>query len=47
VEAITGIRMPIHEKRRFQQGVVTASTFADLFPADGAAYRRAFAEIYA
>ena len=47
VEAITGIRMPIHEKRRFQQGAVEESTFAEVFPADSAAFRRAFAEIYA
>ena len=47
VEAITGIRMPVHEKRRFQEGAVDESTFAKLFPADTAAFRRAFAEIYA
>ena len=47
VEAITGIRMPIHEKRRFQEGAVDESTFAALFPTDAGAFRRAFAEIYA
>ncbi|MCH7917700.1 MAG: asparagine synthetase B family protein [Planctomycetes bacterium] len=46
VEAITGIRMPVHEKRRFQEGAVDESTFAGLFPTDAGAFRRAFAEIY-
>ena len=47
VQAITGIRMPVHEKRRFQQGAADESTFAEVFPADTAAFRRVFTEIYA
>ena len=47
IEAITGLTMPIFEKRRFQRGAVTDDSFDSLFPADEAAYRDAFAEIFA
>lgn len=46
VEAITGLRMPVFEKRRFQQGAANQDTFAAVFPEHPSAYRRAFAEIY-
>jgi asparagine synthase (glutamine-hydrolysing) len=46
VQAITGIAMPVHEKRRFQQGVVDRQAFSALFPDQELAYRRAFAAMY-
>lgn len=46
VEAVTGITMPIFQKRRFQQGAVEDDAFARLFPAEEAPYRKAFATIY-
>ena len=46
VEAITGLTMPVFEKRRFQHGVSSRETFASLFPADEADYRKAFAALY-
>ena len=46
VEAVTGLVMPVYEKRRFQQGVVDRPTFASLFPEDPAEYRRVFAAIH-
>lgn len=47
VKAVTGLDMPVFPKRRFQHGVVEESKFGRLFPAEEAAYRRAFAELYA
>ena len=47
VQAITGLAMPTFEKRRFQHGVVPQSDLPSVFPSDEAAYRRAFAELYA
>jgi asparagine synthase (glutamine-hydrolysing) len=46
VEAVTGLTMPVFEKRRFQHGALAGQSFASLFPQDEAAYRRAFAAIY-
>lgn len=46
VEAITGLTMPIFEKRRFQRGAADAGSFEALFPRDEAAYRKAFAELH-
>lgn len=46
VEAITGITMPVFEKRRFQHGAVDRSTFNDVFPEGEMAYRAAFAEVF-
>jgi asparagine synthase (glutamine-hydrolysing) len=46
VEAVTGMTMPIFEKRRFQRGAVPDGLFAKLFPVSEAAYRREFASIY-
>jgi len=46
IEAITGMTMPIFEKRRFQRGAVDELGFDALFPSDENAYRDAFAEIF-
>jgi len=42
VEQITGITMPVFEKRRFQRGAVDDNVFETLFPADEKAYRDVF-----
>lgn len=47
VQAVTGLEMPIFEKRRFQHGVASESDFQRLFPENELAYRRSFAELYA
>lgn len=46
VQALTGLKMPVFEKRRFQRGAVADRTFAELFPAGEADYRREFASLY-
>lgn len=46
IEAITGLTMPVFEKRRFQRGAVSETGFDSLFPANESAYRDAFAEIF-
>jgi len=46
VEAVTGITMPVFEKRRFQNGAVDGRTFENVFPTDEREYRRAFAALY-
>ncbi len=40
VEAVTGLAMPVFEKRRFQHGAVDADAFEALFPRHEAAYRK-------
>ncbi|MFQ5571582.1 MAG: asparagine synthase-related protein [Rhodothermales bacterium] len=47
IAALTGLDMPIYEKRRFQHGAVERSLFERVFPVDEAAYRAAFAAVYA
>lgn len=47
VEQITGLTMPIFEKRRLQHGAAAAGTSGQIFPASEKAYRKAFADIYA
>ena len=42
VEVVTGVTMPVFEKRRFQHGAMAASGFGDRFPASPTAYRKAF-----
>ena len=42
VEQITGLQMPIFEKRRFQRGAVEETRFDALFPRDEADYREVF-----
>jgi asparagine synthase (glutamine-hydrolysing) len=46
VEAITGMTMPIFEKRRFQHGAGDRGAMAGVFPDDPAVYRREFAEMF-
>jgi asparagine synthase (glutamine-hydrolysing) len=47
VEAITGLTMPIYEKRRFQHGVGRRDLLTERLPDDATVYRREFAAIYA
>jgi len=44
VEAVTGVTMPIFEKRRFQRGAVDANGFHSIFPSNDEAYRDAYAK---
>jgi asparagine synthase (glutamine-hydrolysing) len=46
VKAITGIDMPVYEKRRFQHGVADEQTYANIFPDGDMIYRKAFQTIY-
>lgn len=46
VKAVTGMDMPVFEKRRFQHGVASPDTFSKHFPSGEMAYRRAFGAIY-
>ena len=46
VEAITGLTMPVFEKRRFQRGAVDEPGFQAVFPSSEMAYRRAFTTIF-
>jgi asparagine synthase (glutamine-hydrolysing) len=46
VRGITGLEMPVFEKRRFQHGAAGPNHFANLFPADERAYRKTFAALY-
>jgi asparagine synthase (glutamine-hydrolysing) len=47
VKQITGLEMPIFEKRRFQHGAVDRKTFDSRFPSDEAAYRAEFLRQFA
>ncbi len=46
VKAVTGLEMPVFEKRRFQHGAVDPTGFEALFPDNETAYRAAFAALY-
>ena len=46
VEAVTGLTMPVFEKRRFQRGAVDEAGFDSVFPQSEMAYRRAFAGMF-
>ncbi len=46
VKAITGMDMPVFEKRRFQHGVSSKDTFNNIFPEKEIDYRREFLSIY-
>lgn len=47
VHAVTGRKMPVFAKRRFQEGAVSGDDFRRLFPAGERAYREAFAAAFA
>ncbi len=47
IEQVTGLTMPVFEKRRFQHGVAAQETFARLFPTDEQAYRDEFRKVFA
>ena len=47
VKAITGLDMPVFEKRRFQHGAVSQGTLRRRLPAEEAVYRRQFLSQYA
>ncbi len=47
VKAITGMNMPVFEKRRFQHGAVNIDIFKQHFPEREMAYRREFQTLYA
>jgi asparagine synthase (glutamine-hydrolysing) len=46
VKAVTGLDMPLFEKRRFQHGAAEREAFEELFPAQEMVYRRAFHALY-
>jgi asparagine synthase (glutamine-hydrolysing) len=46
VEAVTGITMPIYEKRRFQHGATEQNTFDNVFSNEEADYRATFASLF-
>jgi asparagine synthase (glutamine-hydrolysing) len=47
VKAVTGMEMPVFEKRRFQLGAASETTFKALFPQDEMEYRTYFNSLYA
>lgn len=47
VEAVTGIAMPVYEKRRFQRGAIESQMFSEVFPNSERAYRAEFQRIFA
>ena len=42
VQAVTGLTMPVFEKRRFQRGAANETAFDAVFPSDPQAYRQKF-----
>jgi len=46
VKAITGMDMPVFEKRRFQHGATNRDTFNSHFPEKEMDYRKEFLSIY-
>jgi asparagine synthase (glutamine-hydrolysing) len=47
VRALTGIAMPVFEKRRFQHGAIEVGAMRRAMPWSEADYRRRFLELYA
>ena len=47
IRAITGLRMPVFPKRRFQHGAVDPQKMREKLPASESVYRRAFHSLYA
>ena len=46
VKAVTGIDMPVYEKRRFQHGAAESNSSAKLFPSQESVYRRTFHDLH-
>ena len=46
VAQVTGLEMPVFEKRRFQHGVVSEGGFQELFPSDESEYRNTFLALH-
>ena len=46
IAAVTGMKMPVFEKRRFQHGVAPRDALAAIFPDSEAAYRQTFDEVF-
>ena len=46
VKAVTGLEMPVFEKRRFQHGAADRKWFGEAFPSQPSAYRRVFHALY-
>jgi len=46
IKAITGLDMPVYEKRRFQHGVAEDSVVEAHFPSSDISYRKAFQKVY-
>jgi asparagine synthase (glutamine-hydrolysing) len=46
VLAVTGLALPVFEKRRFQHGAADRAVFNEKFPSDPMVYRRRFAALY-
>lgn len=46
IQSVTGMTMPVYEKRRFQNGAAGDEAFANLFPSDPQDYRRRFLSLY-
>ncbi len=46
IRALTGMNMPVFEKRRFQHGAVEKARLREKLPANESVYRRAFLSLY-
>ncbi len=46
IEQVTGVKMPVFEKRRFQHGAADNETFQSLFPVSDQVYRDEFARVF-
>jgi asparagine synthase (glutamine-hydrolysing) len=46
IKAVTGMDMPVFEKRRFQHGAANQEVFTRHFPAKEMAYRKEFQALY-
>ena len=46
VRALTGMRMPVFEKRRFQHGAMPKEKLLGSFPQAEGVYRKAFLSLY-
>lgn len=46
VKAVTGLNMPVFEKRRFQHGATSEKAFSEHFPEQEMVYRKEFRSIY-